>query len=155
MNRQKENIGLLIGKVAIVCLFLFLFVFKPTDCPSRRSLSKIGTVEQIEVVNKLPLLNKLVFFQSFNNTFDQLYEVNNTALPSEPFFVPALYDACIIFRFNGCDKENYKIINSNNKICQLLKECVEQFNVIKPQIIDLDSFHILTSLNSEELALIS
>lgn len=154
MNGQKENIGLLIGKVTIVCLFLFLFALKSIDCSVKHSFSKISAVEQIGVVNKLPILNKPVFSPSFN-IFGQLYKVNNTAILVESVFVPTFYDALNTFEFNVCDKENYKIINSTNKVCQLLKECKVQFIIIRSQIFDFNPFHIRTSLNREDISSIS
>jgi hypothetical protein len=147
MKRQKENIDLLIEKVAVICLFLLiLFAFKSTDCPNRDSFSKSA----YHTFNRIPI--------HVTSTIEQISEVNKLAILVEPISFSAFDNglAPIEFvTFNICDKENFKIINSNNKVNQLLKNCKEQFIVIKPRIIDLDSFHIRTALNNEEISSIS
>ena len=155
MNRQKENIDLLIGKVSIVFLFLILFILKTTDCFGGDSFNKSGAIEQIGVVIKFPVPNKTIFSVPFNNTSEQLCKVNNTASLVESVFVPTLCDAVTTFKFKAYDKENDKIINSNNKVCQLFRECKVQFIVIKPKIIDRVLLYCRTSLNDEEFSSIS
>jgi len=144
MNRQKENIDLLIGKVAVICFFLLIFfAFKGTDCPNRDSFTKSA----YQTFYRIPI--------HVTSTIEQNWEVNKLAILVEPIYFSAFYDALITLEFNACNKSNFRIICSNNKVNQLLKNCKEQFIVIKAQIIDFNSFHIRTSLNNEEISLIS
>jgi hypothetical protein len=135
MNRQKENINLLIGKVGMICLFLFLIFFKNTDY-SERYFFRQST--PIPIVNVIEVDHSVAFVAS----------------TSSPNFYSS-FVACEILTLNACNQNHLAIICSNNKINQLLKNCKEQFIIIKPRIIDLDSFHIQTSLNNEEISSIS
>ncbi len=135
MISQKENINLLIGKVGMICLFLFIVFFKNSDY-SERYFFRQST--PIPIVNVIDIDHSVVF-------------VAPTSFPN--FY--SSFVACEILSLNVCTEKLCAIINSNNKANQLLKECKEQFIIIKPQIIDLDLFHIRTSLNKEEVSSIS
>jgi len=137
MNRQKENNISLIERFMMIGLFLFIiFLLRSSDCTNKDSFYYGTTYRQgatIEhIIAKSPILVSI--------------------LPPD-FNSPIV--ACEIFTFNACNKNNFNIICSNNKVNQLLKNCQERFLVIKPQVLDFDSYHIRTSLNNEEISLIS
>ena len=140
MNRKEENINLLIGKVLMICLFvLIIFAFKSTDYSDKYSFCRNGRIINVIDVDKSANLDKSAILVSQISSKD----FNGSIV------------ACKIFAFNICNKNNFLIICSNNKVNQLLKNCQERFLVIKPQVLDFDSYHIRTSLNNEEISLIS
>jgi len=147
MNKQKENIGLFIGKGAVICFFLvILFAFKSTASPCRDSFNQSA----YQTFYSLPI--------HVNSPIEQLSEVHDVAILVEPISFSAFDNGLapvefITFHIGG--KESAKIMNSNYKVNQRLKDCKEQFIVMKPRMIDLEYFHIRTSLNNEEISLIS
>jgi hypothetical protein len=135
MNRQKENNISLIERFMMIGLFLFIiFLLRSTDCTDKDSF--------------------------YYTTYRQGAAIEHIIAKS-PSLVSILPDfnspivACEIFTFNACNKNNFNIICSNNKVNQLLKNCQKRFLVIKPQVLDFDSYHNRTSLNNEEISLIS
>jgi hypothetical protein len=135
MYRKKENINLLVRKVGMICLFLFIIFFKNTDY-SERYFFRQST--PIPIVNVIDIDHTVVF-------------VASTSFPN--FY--SSFVACEILTLNACTQNHLAIICSNNKVNQLFKSCKEQFIVIKPQIIDFESYHIRALLNNEEISLIS
>jgi len=134
MNRQKENIDLLIRKVFTLGLFLFvLLVFKSTDSSVNESFNKSGAIE---------------------NPF----KIDNSAILIEPLSFPSIDNSlvsCELLTFNNSNNENYKIICSNNKINHLLLFSIQRFLDIKTHLFNLYPHQVRASLNSEEFPLIS
>jgi len=140
MNKKRENINLLIGKVAMIGLFiLIIFAFKNTDCSGKYRFCQSGRIVHVLNIDKPPILDKSAILVSQISSKD----FNGSIV------------ACKIFAFNICNKNNFLIICSNNKVNQLLKNCNEKFLIIKPQISDFASYPIRTSLNNEEISSIS
>jgi hypothetical protein len=134
MNRQKEDMDFLIRKIITIGLFLFIFfIFKSTDCSNIESFNKSVAIEHVLTIDNSAILVKPISFPNLQN----------------------LLVSCDLFTFNNSNKENFKIICSNIKTNHLLRLCKERFIEIKPQIIDLNSYHIRASLNNEVISLIS
>jgi hypothetical protein len=133
MKKQNKNIDFLIRRVLTIGLFLFvLCLFKNKDCSSVNSYNQGTTIEYASV--------------------------NKSVVLVEPFSLPNFENSlvfCDLFAFNNSNKENFKIIYSNNKTNQSFLFCKELFIKIKPQIPNLKLHHIRTSLNTEEISLIS
>jgi hypothetical protein len=140
MNRKKENINLLMGKVAMICLFVFIiFAFRSSDCSGNKSFCQRTPIVHVFNADESAFSEHSAILVS-SRVLSTFY---NSFVPSE---IPAL---------NTCNKINLKIICSANKVDQLLKICKAKFIVIKPQIIDIGSFHNRTSLNNDEVPSIS
>lgn len=133
MNRQKENIDLLIRNVFILGLFLFvLLVFKSTDSSVTESFNKSCTIE--------------------------ISEIDNSAILVEPLFFPSIDNSivsCELLTFNNSNNENYEIICSNNKINHLLLFSNQRFLDIKTHLFNLYPHQVRASLISEEFPVIS
>lgn len=141
MNRKEENSNLLIGKVVMICLFLFIiFAFKSTGYSDKYSFCQCGRIHVINVDMSVNLDKSTIH--------------NNSATLSSPISLPDI-PACEIFTLHICNKNNFLLICSNNTTNQLFKNCKERFLVIKPFIFDFDSHPIRASLNNEEISLIS
>jgi hypothetical protein len=140
MNRKKENISLLMGKVAMICFFLFVnFSFRSSDCSGNKSFCQRTPIVHVFNADKSAISDHSAILVSsrFLSTF------YNSFVPTE------------ILALNTCNKIYLKIICSANKVDQLLKICKAKFIVIKPQIIDIGAFHNRTSLNNDEVSSIS
>jgi|GEM_PF-5186486 len=133
MNRQKENIDLLIRKAFTLGLFLFvLLVFKSTDSSVVESFNKSCTIENAFEIDKSTILVEPLSFPSFDNSLV----------------------SCELFSFNNSNNENFKIICSNNKINHLLLLSKKRFIDIKT-LLFLYPHQVRVSLNSDEIPLIS
>jgi hypothetical protein len=134
MNRQKENIDLLIRKVFLIGLFLFaLLLFKNTNSSVVESFNKSCTIETAFETDNSAILVEPVSFPSFDNSLV----------------------SCELFAFNNSNNENYKIICSNNKINHFLLLSNKQFLDIKTHLFYPYHHQVRASLNSEEIPSIS
>ncbi len=134
MISQKEDIIFFVRKAFTFGIFLFiLFIFKSTDCTNIDSVYKSDTIEHVSGIDNSAILVEPLSFPKFENSLV----------------------SCDLFAFNNSNKDNFKIICSNIKTNHLFRLSKERFIVIKPQIIDLNLYHIRTSLNNEEIPLIS
>jgi len=134
MDRQKENIDLLIRKAFTLGFFLFvLLVFKSSDCSVVDSFNRSVTIEKASEIDYSALLVEPLAFTCFDNSLV----------------------SCEIFTFNNGNSKNYKIICSNNKMNLLLLLSKKRFIDIKTHLFDINSRQVRASLNSEKIPLIS
>jgi len=133
MKPQKENIGPLLARITTIGLFIFIIFL------SKSPESTCAKVYNHYVVN-------------VHSSYEE-----NKAIPCPVAYPPnpALsVVSCEISTLNTCNNNNFRIISSNQKSVQLLKNGRQEFLVIKPLLPDFDSFRI-RSLASDEIPLIS
>ncbi len=134
MNRPIENIDLLIRRVFAIGLFLFvLLIFKSTHSSVDESYNESGITEVA-------------------------FENDNSAILVESFSFPAIDNLLASYELHSFNNNNngiYKIICSNNKIKQLLLISNQRFLNIKPHLFIPYPHHVRTSLNGEDIPLIS
>jgi hypothetical protein len=134
MHSQTENRDLILRNVRLIILVLFiLFVFKNASSGHDEPVNKIAATEQISNVNSAAVPVFPVTFRSPDNKLV----------------------TCDIWSFGACSDKKLRIISSNSAENSLLRNCRERFIEIKPQILTINFHHIRTSLDDEEIVLIS
>ena len=137
MNRQKENRYSWIGTIAMIGLFLCVICFFGNADSSTHITCKQHMPIQVEHVVDVDHSAILVSSSASFNVYPSGIACN------------------VSFNDKVSHTINLAVLSSTNKINQLLKNSRKQFVAIKSTLIDIDSFHVRTSLDSGEVLLIS
>jgi type IV secretory pathway TrbL component len=140
MNIREENNNYLVERVALIILFLFIiFAFKSIENSTKDSFYQNAPFTHVINVEKPANIDKSAIIVS--------------QISLENFYISVVSSE--IFTYNFYYRNNLLVIFSNNVTKQLLNNCKERFLEIKPQFAYIDLFHSRTSLNSEEISLVS
>lgn len=129
MNNQKENIELILGRVAVICFFIFAFfaLFTPNNS-NQESIDKVAAIEQLSEIDHFAIPVNPVNFPSPN-----IKLIFGKQIPVDLF-----------------DIGSFKIICLNKDVKHLLRLNKKRFQKIKSARSNPEEFHIRSSVSNEE-----
>jgi hypothetical protein len=108
-------------------------VFKNADSRNDDSVYKTGIIEHVLEFGNTAVIADPITFKCIDNTLVK----------------------CEIPSFSSSNSDRLQIIYSNSEENNMFRICKERFIKIKPQVLDINLYHIRTSLNNEGILLIS